>query len=246
MLVGAVAALLVGCGGSDRSPALALRPPQALAERCPEGGEGRTLWFRASDGTLLSGAVLGEGELGVVLAHGYPSDLCEWAGYAPVLARAGFRVLLFDFRGLGLSRRGSTGDYLADVRGAAAELRRRGAERIVLIGSSFGGTAVLSAAPTIDPPPAGVVNLSGPLDLSGRVSSFSPAAEVAPKIDSPVLLMWGRGDRRMPPDAGRSFLRAVANPDTSVATFPGSWHATGLLWSVPAARRALLAFLRRL
>ena len=240
------AALLLGatgCGEEKRAAEPA--PPPALSKRCPEGGEGRTFWFNASDGTRLSGAVLGEGRVGLVLVHGYPSDICEWAGLAPVFARAGFRSLMFDFRGFGRSARGQTGDYVADIRGAAAELRRRGAERIVLIGSSFGGTAVLSAAPTIDPPPAGVVDLSGPLDLSGRVSSFSPAVEVAPKIRSPVLLMWGRGDRRMPPDAGRGFLRAVRHRDTSVATFPGAWHATSLLWGVPEAQRALLAFLRR-
>ena len=162
-----------------------------------------------------------------------------------MLAEAGFRVLMFDFRGFGRSARGRTGDFVSDIRGAVAELRRRGAERVVLIGSSFGGTAVLSAAPTIDPAPAGVVNISGPMDLSGRVSSFSPAAEVAPKIHSPVLLMWGRGDRRMPPDGGRSFLRAVSHRDTSIATFPGAWHGLSLLYGVPGAKRALLAFLRR-
>jgi pimeloyl-ACP methyl ester carboxylesterase len=238
-----VALLATACGGSD--PRAEPAPPPALSERCPDGGEGRTFWFRASDGTRLSGAVLGEGRVGLVLAHGYPSDICEWAGYAPVLAGAGFRVLMFDFRGFGRSARGRTGDIVADIRGAATELRRRGAERIVLIGSSFGGTAVLSAAPTIVPVPAAVVDISGPLDLSGRVSSFSPAAEVAPKIRSPVLLMWGRGDRRMPPDAGRAFLRLVSHRDTSVATFPGAWHGLSLLWGVPGAKNALLAFLRR-
>ena len=247
LALGGAASLVVAataCGGEERRAEP--KPPPALAARCPEGGEGTTFWFRASDGTRLSGAVLGEGRVGLVLVHGYPSDICEWAAYAPVFARAGFRSLMFDFRGFGRSARGATGDYIADIRGAAAALRRRGAKRIVLIGSSFGGTAVLSAAPTIDPSPAGVVNLSGPLDLSGRVSSFSPAGEVAPKIRSPVLFMWGRRDRRMPPDAGRSFLRAVRNRDTSVATFPGAWHATSLLWGVPGAQRALLAFLRRI
>jgi pimeloyl-ACP methyl ester carboxylesterase len=244
-LAAALAALLAlaGCGESETRAEP--KPPPPLESRCPEGGEGTTLWFRASDGTRLSGAVLGEGSVGLVLVHGYPSDICEWAAYAPMLAGAGFRVLMFDFRGFGRSARGRTGDYVADIRGAAAELRRRGAKRIVLIGSSFGGTAVLSAAPTIDPPPAGVVNLSGPLDLSGRVSSFGSAAEVAPRIRSPVLLMWGRGDRRMPPDAGRALLRTIPLRDTSVATFPGTWHGTSMLCCVPGARSALLAFLRR-
>ncbi len=152
---------------------------------------------------------------------------------------------MFDFRGSGHSARGRTGDFLADVRGAAAELGRQGADRVVLIGSSFGGTAVLDAAATMNPPPAGVVDLSGPLDLSARVSAFSSAAEAAPRIRSPVLLMWGRSDHRMPPDAGRKFLRAVRSPEKATATFPGAGHGAGLVEGTPAASRVLLAFLRR-
>jgi alpha-beta hydrolase superfamily lysophospholipase len=189
--------------------------------------------------------VLGAGRVGVVLAHGYPSTLCEWTTYAPVLARAGFRVLMFDFRGSGLSQRGPTGDYLADIRGAAAELRRRGAERVVLMGSSFGATAVLSAAPTVNPRPAGVVSVSALLTLNDRVSSFSPPASLAPRIRSPVLLFWARGDYRFRRNEVRSFLAGIPVADKAVATFPGDWHGGSLLQGVPAANRALMEFLRR-
>jgi pimeloyl-ACP methyl ester carboxylesterase len=245
-VVGACAISVLGCGSSEERAAEPA--PPSLAERCAEGGErleGQPIWFRASDGTRLNGAVLGQGELGIVLAHGYPSSLCEWTTYAPVLARAGFRVLMFDFRGFGQSRRGRTGDYLADIRGAAAELRRRGAERVVLMGSSFGATAVLSAAPTVSPRPAGVVSVSALLSLSGRVSSFSPPASLAPRIRTPVLLMWARGDYRFRPGEARRFLRAVPARDKAVATFPGEWHGVSLLQGVPAANRLLLTFLRR-
>lgn len=240
----AVAAVLAAaCGGSD-TPA-GPPPPQALSERCPDGGEGRTIWFRASDGTRLSGAVLGDGRVGVVLAHGYPSTLCEWTTYGPVLERAGYRVLMFDFRGFGLSRRGPTGDYLADIRGAATELRRRGAERIVLMGSSFGASAVLSAAPTVKPRPAGVVSVSALLTLNDRVSSFSSPESLAPRIRSPVLLLWARGDYRLRPAEVRRFLAGIPVEDKALATFPGDWHGVSLLQGLPAANRALMAFLRR-
>lgn len=238
---------LAGCGGSERDAEPRPEPPPSVTERCSEAGErraGQSIWFGASDGTRLSGAVLGEGRVGVVLAHGYPSKLCEWTTYAPVLARAGFRVLMFDFRGFGLSQRGATGDYLADIRGAAAELRRRGAERVVLMGSSFGATAVLSAAPTVEPRPAGVVSVSPLLSLDDRVRSFSPPASLAPRIRSPVLLLWGRGDYRFRPGQARSFLRSVPVAEKAVVTFPGDWHGVSLLEGVPAANRALMAFLR--
>jgi pimeloyl-ACP methyl ester carboxylesterase len=53
---------------------------------------------------LLDGAALGSGKTGVVLAHESPADLCGWVPYARVLSHAGFRVLLFDHRGSGLSQ----------------------------------------------------------------------------------------------------------------------------------------------
>jgi pimeloyl-ACP methyl ester carboxylesterase len=245
-LLAAGAVSVVGCAGS--SERAEPKPPPSVTERCAEKDErleGQSIWFPASDGTRLSGAVLGQGRVGVVLAHGYPSSLCEWTTYAPVLARAGFRVLMFDFRGFGLSRRGRTGDYLADIRGAAAELRRLGAERVVLMGSSFGATAVLSAAPTVRPPAAGVVSVSALLGLSGRVSSFSPPASLAPRMRTPVLLMWARGDHRFRPREVRRFLRAVPVRDKAVAAFPGDWHGVSLLQGVPAANRLLMSFLRR-
>jgi pimeloyl-ACP methyl ester carboxylesterase len=239
---------LAGCGDSERVTEPKPKPPPTVTQRCAESDErleGQTIWFPASDGTRLSGAVLGRGRVGIVLAHGYPGSLCEWTTYAPVLARAGYRVLMFEFRGAGLSSRGPTGDYLADIRGAASELRRRGAERVVLMGSSFGATAVLSAAPTVRPRAAGVVSVSALLSLSGRVSSFSPPASLAPRMRIPVMLMWARGDHRFRPAEVRQFLRAVPARDKALATFPGDWHGVSLLQGVPEANRALMAFLRR-
>lgn len=237
---------LAGCGDSER--VTESKPPPSVTSRCAEHGEkhpGQAIWFPASDGTRLSGAILGEGRVGVVLAHGYPSSLCEWTGYAPLLARAGYSVLMFDFRGSGLSQRGPTGDYLADIRGAATELRRRGAARVVLMGSSFGATAVLSAAPTVRPAPAGVVSVSPLLTLSGRVSSFAPPDSLAPRLRVPVLLLWARGDYRFRPAEAQRFVRAVPARDKALATFPGDWHGVSLLEGVPAANRSLLTFLGR-
>ena len=50
---------------------------------------------------------------------------------------------------------------------AAAELRRRGADRLVLVGFSMGGTAAVEAAAEITPPVAGVISLSGPEEYQG-------------------------------------------------------------------------------
>jgi pimeloyl-ACP methyl ester carboxylesterase len=105
--------------------------------------------FKTSDGASLVGLVLGTGRTGLVLGHQLRSDLCEWLPQARAFARRGYRVLVFDFAGFGDSQPGPDGRVDTDVVAAAAEPRRRGADRIVLVGSSMGGTAVLSAATRI-------------------------------------------------------------------------------------------------
>jgi pimeloyl-ACP methyl ester carboxylesterase len=61
--------------------------------------------------------------------------------------RLGYRALVFDFRGYNRLD--------DDVVAAVAELRRRGVTKVVLVGSSMGGTAVLLAATRIRPAVAG-------------------------------------------------------------------------------------------
>lgn len=71
-------------------------------------------------------------------------DLCDWTDHASAfvsqLAKSGYRVLLFDYRGTGDSawaNGAAYNDYDADVLGGVAELRRFGARKIVLVGGSL-------------------------------------------------------------------------------------------------------------
>jgi pimeloyl-ACP methyl ester carboxylesterase len=68
---------------------------------------------------------------------------------SPVVVTSKFRVLLFDYRGFGLSAKVTgkrAGRIDADITGSIAALRRRGPQKIVLVGASLGGSAVLAAA----------------------------------------------------------------------------------------------------
>src|SRR4030095_11386966 len=97
--------LAAGCGGSSKQ-SIPKQPPPALAQRCGEDAQGvdaKQVWFRASDGALLDGAEVGDGDVGVVLAHESPSDLCPWLPFAKTLADHGYRAFAFDFRGSGSS-----------------------------------------------------------------------------------------------------------------------------------------------
>ncbi len=123
--------------------------------------------FQAAGGARLKGAVLGRGSTGVVLAHTTSADRCQWLPFARELAKQGYRALVFDHRGYGASTGLTNTDPHLDVIAAAAELRRRGAKKIVLAGASMGGTGVVAAAPVIRPAISGVIELSAPTAFSG-------------------------------------------------------------------------------
>jgi dienelactone hydrolase len=78
----------------------------------------------------------------------------------------------------------------SDLAAAADQLRRRGADRIVLIGSSMGATAALVAATRIRPPVAGVASLSGPAAF-GAVNAW----RAMPRLRVPVLFVAADDDQ---------------------------------------------------
>jgi pimeloyl-ACP methyl ester carboxylesterase len=159
--------------------------------------------------------VLGQGRTGVVLGHQAGSDLCEWMPRARALARSGRQVLAFDF--------GPSGHIKQDMLAAAAELRRRGVTRMVLVGSSMGGTAAIAAAAEITPPVAGVVSLSGPEEYRG-----ADAATAAPKLRVPVLFVVAHDDPPFADDA-RALYKAVPGHDKRLVVLQGGGHGTSLL-----------------
>jgi dienelactone hydrolase len=111
----------------------------------------------------------------------------------------------------------------SDAVAAAEELRRRGADRVVLIGSSMGGTAVLSAAAQIRPPIAGVVSLSGPASYQGV-----DASEAVSRLRVPVLFVAAAGDHPFVDDA-RTMYRTAPVRDKRLLVVPGGGHGTSLL-----------------
>jgi pimeloyl-ACP methyl ester carboxylesterase len=187
---------------------LATSTTAALDEPCLDDVRSATPFrFPTSGGAMLVGVVLGHGRTGLVFAHGRGGDLCEWLPRAQGFAEQGYQALAFDFEGFGDSRPGSGPDARldADVAAAVQQLRRRGAERIVLIGSSMGATAVLVAATRIRPPVAGVVSLSGPGAL-GAVSAWT----AMPRLRVPALFVAAADDQPFVGAARAVYRRARA------------------------------------
>jgi dienelactone hydrolase len=124
--------------------------------------------FPSDNGASIAGVMLGSGPVGVVLAHGNTTDLCDWMPWARVLAGQGYTALSIDLNGYGASQR-SAGvpvdpRYDADLSGAVKLLRGRGVEVVFLMGEVVGGTASVKAATEIIPPVAGVICVSSQAD----------------------------------------------------------------------------------
>ena len=106
--------------------------------------------FPTQDGGVVHGDMYGDGDRGVVLAHGGRFNKETWATQAQALAKAGFRVLAIDFRGRGQSRGGtqatSRDDVRFDVLAAVRYLHEIGVKTVSVVGASFGGWAAAQAA----------------------------------------------------------------------------------------------------
>ncbi|HRE42901.1 MAG TPA: alpha/beta fold hydrolase [Terricaulis sp.] len=86
-----------------------------------------------------------------VLVHGRGGDRAAVMGFMPLLHELGAGVVAIDLRENGLSAGSGRGTTIGmreaeDVAAAAAEMRRRGYERVVLIGCSLGASASILAA----------------------------------------------------------------------------------------------------
>ncbi|HKD33818.1 MAG TPA: hypothetical protein VKB73_10140 [Gaiellaceae bacterium] len=190
-----------------------LRVPDVCATRAERAA---ALRFFTADDRQLVGVQLGSGPVGIVLAHGSNGSLCEWIGYARELAADGYRVLAYDagpeFNGVGL-----------DAEGATEALRRAGAQRVVIMGSSLGALAALVAGAALPVQPDAVVSLSAP-DSLGYLHGLDAVA----RLRSPVLFMAAQEDEPFSDDA-RELYAAAASADKQLHVVPGLVHGSGLL-----------------
>jgi pimeloyl-ACP methyl ester carboxylesterase len=111
----------------------------------------KTVSFPTEDGGLVYADIYGQGDRGVVLAHGGRFNKESWEKQARTLAAAEFRVLALDFRGYGQSRGPGQSDPMTaplhlDVLAAVRYLRKKGAKSVSVVGASMGGGAAGDAS----------------------------------------------------------------------------------------------------
>ena len=143
----------------------------------------------ADDGAQIAADLYGSGARGVVLAHGGRFTKESWKDQAQRLARTGFRVLAFDFRGFGQSHGPGDKDMFTapvqlDVLAAVRYLHEHGATTVSVVGGSFGGDAAAKACVE-----------ARPGEISRLVMLAAESDAPADQIHVPVLMIVGRDDK---------------------------------------------------
>ncbi len=119
-----------------------------------------------------------------------------------------------------------------DVLAGVSFLQEQGVGKIGLIGHSYGGAVVITAA-ALSPAVSAVVT------LSTQSAGTTLAPRVAPR---PLLLIHGADDRRLPPDCSRYVYRLAGEPK-QLLILPGARHS--LRQRREELRDLLVTWLRR-
>lgn len=182
-------ALAVACAGCSRSepPAPAPQPvgqatpePAALLRPQAQAREARVQSL-AADGSEIRYRVYGSGEPALVFIHGWSCDSGYWDSQLNHFA-VEHTVLTVDLAGHGGSAEKqrtdwSMGNFGADV---AAAVQDAGVSRVVLIGSSMGGTVALEAARQL---PGRVIGVVG-VDTFRDIAAPYPKEMTEPLIEN--------------------------------------------------------------
>jgi uncharacterized protein len=195
---------------------------------------GAEVWFKAANGEQLHGWFVRAAQqpaLATILhCHGNGGNLTNVGWVAEALAKRGYDVLIFDYRGYGRSA-----GKLTDERGLYADgdaaydflARERGVKpgRLVLYGQSLGTTVAIDLAAR-RPCAALVVEsgLSSASELAARALPWLPgwlhwlgknhfeSARKLASVHCPVLVTHGTRDEVIPVELGRKLFAAANEP----------------------------------
>lgn len=206
-----------------------------------------------TDGAAAPDAALGRGA--VLICHGNGGNISHMIGKAEMWHRAGWSVLLFDYRGYGRSG-GSvseTGLY-ADADAAWDWLtasRHVPPEKIVLHGFSMGGAVAAHLAQGKGAAAAGLVLESSFFsvpDVAARHYPYLPVrlllryrfptGEFLKGVHMPVAVLHSPADEVVPYENGQRLFAAAAEPKRFIETRGG--HNDAKLESDPMLHRQLL------
>ncbi len=231
----------------------------------------RDVEFTAADGVRLHGWFLpatGKVKGTILFVHGNAENISTHIASVAWLPAQGFNVLLFDYRGFGLSEGEPTLDGLhLDTEAALdATFTQAGVDptRVALFGQSLGGSVAIAAlvrSPHRHDVRALIVEgafssyrgiaqeklsefwMTWPLQvpLSFTIDNrYKPVEVVAEISPTPVLIVHGAVDRIVDPSHADA-LYAAARPPKALWLIPGASHIQA--FQSAAARRRLVDYL---
>lgn len=225
-----------GTPTSSRSPSPSLTPStsagrrSAVSLRCggDDAPDARLLRLKAPGGAVLTAFDVGGGTTAAVFLHQTNGGgFCGWWPYGSWLsASAGVRAVGLDLCGYGTSRCPQTlqDDPVRQVEVVVDWLRAKGAERVVVVGASLGGSVALDAAAALDVD--AVVDLSGPVDYPTTHTTRS-----LPRLRVPTLVAVSRSDDPTDHDVLQRALPRIPAATKRFVSADGG-HGYALVWGV--------------
>jgi fermentation-respiration switch protein FrsA (DUF1100 family) len=196
--------------------------------------------FRTDDGVMLHGWYVPAKSCRAVLlfCHGNAGNISHRLDNVKRLHAVGLSVLIFDYRGYGLSEGNITEKGFYRDAEAAHEIARRIADdqsvELVVFGRSLGGIAATHIA--ANRTCSGVILESTFTDLASMTSFHFPlpfagaavgerfnAAGSIPHVTAPLLFFHGNRDQIVPFELGRDLYEAANQPKQFV-TLEGAGH----------------------
>lgn len=234
------------------------------------------IFFQSADGTMLHGWVLTPKDdvpyKGTILhLHGNAQNISTHSGFVLWLVEAGYRAVVFDYRGYGKSE-GSPSLNGVHLDGEAAiektlSLPGVAEEGFIILGQSLGGAiAIHSLANSPHKPKVKALVLESvfsdyrdivrekaslfflfwplqyPISLTYN-NSYSPVKWIKNVSPVPILILHGTGDPIVPHHHAALLYKAAAEPKTFWSTDPAG-HTRS--FADPAIRQKLLHFMEGL
>lgn len=181
----------------------------------PDGEGDYRLLLKTSRGDLAGQFTVCEGGTGAALMVGGASGGLDgpadgvYGRLATALRGRGISTVRLHYR-----QPGEFEECLLDVLGGLSFLKGVGAERVALVGHSFGGAVVIRAA-TLAPLVAGVVAMSSQLYGTDEIAEISPR---------PLLLVHGLEDQVLEATASEILYERAAEPK-EIVRFDGAGHS---------------------